>query len=213
VPTVVFDFDSTLIDCESLDEILSRVLAGRPEVTAQVRAITDRGMEGLVPFRESVESRLRLARPTLVQVRQFGEEAVAHITAGMAGLVARLRERGDEVWIVTGGLIEAVAPVAHALSIPASRVLATHARWSAAGELEGLARCTTKVEAAREVAGGWPRPRTGVGDGMTDHALLAAGLVDRFVAFTQHARRAAVVATGAPEARSVPELEYLLAGS
>ena len=46
---------------------------------------------------------------------------------------------------------------------------------------------------------------------MSDHALLAAGLVDHFVAYTEHVRRAAVVATGCPEARSVIELEYALA--
>jgi len=49
-----------------------------------------------------------------------------------------------------------------------------------------------------------------VGDGITDHAPYAAGLVDHFVAFTAVVRREAVVQTGAPEAATVPELEYLL---
>ena len=45
-----------------------------------------------------------------------------------------------------------------------------------------------------------------------DHALLENGMVDHFVAFVGHARRESVAATGAPEARTVDELEYLLAG-
>ena len=49
-----------------------------------------------------------------------------------------------------------------------------------------------------------------VGDGMSDHAVHAQGLVDHFIVFTAHVRREPVVATGAPEARDVAELEYLL---
>ena len=47
---------------------------------------------------------------------------------------------------------------------------------------------------------------------MSDYALKEAGIVDHFVAFTGIARRAPVVATGAPEAASVDELEYVLRG-
>ena len=46
--TVVFDFDSTLISCESLDELLSELLAGRPDDAARVRALTVEGMEGRI---------------------------------------------------------------------------------------------------------------------------------------------------------------------
>jgi hypothetical protein len=49
-----------------------------------------------------------------------------------------------------------------------------------------------------------------VGDGMSDHAVFARGLVDRFIAFTANVRRPAVVATGAPEARDAAALGYLL---
>jgi hypothetical protein len=63
-----------------------------------------------------------------------------------------------------------------------------------------------------EVARTWARPRVGVGDGATDLALWRAGAVDHFVAFTQHARRAALFVPGVREARNVGELRHILGG-
>ena len=207
MPTHCFDFDSTLIDRESLDEILARVLAGRSGDAAEVRRITAAGMEGEIDFRRSMERRLAIARPTRAQVEEYGREAVEYLTPGIARLVSGLE---GEVWIVSGGLREVLLPVAEKLGVPAERVVGTVAAWDPDGSLRGLVRCGPKEEALRGLAGAWPRPRIAVGDGMSDYALLLAGCVDHFVAFTGHARRAAVVATGAPEAGNVSELEYVL---
>jgi hypothetical protein len=46
---------------------------------------------------------------------------------------------------------------------------------------------------------------------MTDYEPFRAGLVDHFIAFTANVRRASVVATGAPEARSAEDLRRFLA--
>ena len=196
--TVVFDFDSTLIACESLDELLAELLSGRPEDADRVRAITVEGMEGRLTYCESLEQRLAIARPTTTQLTAFGERLPQHITPGMRELVAGL---GDRTWIVSGALEEVIWPSAAILGIPRERVLAS-----------SLGRgCQEKHELVAAVAPGWPAPRVAVGDGMSDYGLLEAGLVDHFIAFTQHVRRAPVVATGVPEARSVRELEYALA--
>ena len=57
----------------------------------------------------------------------------------------------------------------------------------------------------------WPRPAVGVGDGMTDHALWAEGLVDAFVPYVEHAQRAAVLALGLASASSMEDLARCLA--
>jgi phosphoserine phosphatase len=153
-----------------------------------------------------MERRLAIAEPPYVHVIRFGEEAVEYLTPGMAELIAGL---DAEVWIVSGGIEEALLPVASHLGVPTERVVATKVHWGSAGML-GLARCGPKEEAIADFCGAWSRPRIAVGDGMSDYALLEAGCVDHFIAFTQHARRDAVIATGAPEARDVSELQYLL---
>jgi phosphoserine phosphatase len=164
-------------------------------------------MEGRIPFRESLGKRLALVRPPLAAVRALGEEAVSWLTPGMEGLLGEVEAT---VWLLSGGIAEALLPVARRLGIPSERVLASRARWSPAGELSGV-EAMDKVEALRARAPAMERPRVLVGDGMTDYEPFRAGLVDHFVAFTGNVRRAAVVATGAPEAASVDELRYLLA--
>ena len=207
MPTVCFDFDSTLIDRESLDEILAIRLGADEEAAARVKEITDRGMEGEFSFRESMERRLAIAKPTRQDAEAFGEAAIGHLTPGMADLV---RDLDAEVWIVSGGIEEALLPAARMLGIPAERVLGTVVEWGPDGGFARLLRCGPKAEAVGEVCGNWSRPRIAVGDGMSDYALLEAGCVDRFIAFTQHVRRRKVAATGAPAAADVSELKYLL---
>jgi len=204
VSTVVFDFDSTLITRESLDDLIARV---RPEAADEVSAITRAGMDGRIPFVESVRRRLAVARPTRAQAEAYGEEAVGLITPGMDGL---LRDLDEAVWIVSGGLVEALLPVAAHLRVDATRVVGTRADWAPDGSLRGLLECGEKADLLRGRTGDWDRPRVMVGDGMSDYAVARDGLVDRFVAFTGNVRRAPVVATGAPEARTVAELRYLL---
>ena len=43
--------------------VLARVLGYAPDTHARIAEITRRGMEGEISFRESLEARLRLARP------------------------------------------------------------------------------------------------------------------------------------------------------
>jgi HAD superfamily phosphoserine phosphatase-like hydrolase len=214
VATVLFDFDSTLIDCESLEAILEPALRARPDLRAAIRAITDAGMEGRLPFAESLRRRLELAAPTLANVLAFAGTAHRRLTAGMEAVIAGLAARGADVWIVSGAVREALLPLGRRLGLPEGRILGARLRWNDDGSLLGVDEADgfgrSKVEGVRQLGPRWPAPRIGVGDGMSDYALLEAGLVDRFVAFTGVVRRAPVVATGAPEARNARELADLL---
>jgi HAD superfamily phosphoserine phosphatase-like hydrolase len=201
--TLILDFDSTLITRESLEELLARA---RPDRADEIRAITAAGMEGTIPFRESMEKRLSIARPSRTEVEALGREALGWLTPGMEGVPGAV---DADLWLVSGGLTEALLPVAARLGIPRERILATEARWSPEGELLGI-EALDKPEQIRRHVARMPRPRVLVGDGMTDYEPFREGLVDRFIAFTGNIRRASVIATGAPEATSVPDLLRLL---
>jgi len=191
-----------VITRESLEVLLARA---RPDRAEEIRAITDAGMEGRISFRESLEKRLALARPTRQEVEALGLEALRWITPGMEGGFG-----GMVVWLVSGGLEEALLPVAARLGIPRGRVLATRARWSPAGELMGL-DVRDKPEQILLHAAAMPPHRILVGDGMTDYEPFRRGLVDRFIAFTANVRRRSVIATGSPEAPSAAALRRMLA--
>lgn len=212
--TVVFDFDSTLIDCESLEEILAPKCAARPELDAQIRAITTQGMEGLLSFQDSLSRRLALASPTREEVCAFGERALVHLTPGIAALVAELRAQSVEIKIISGGLREAILPVALHLGLTAADVGAVSLSFAEDGRFLGIdphdRYSHSKQLGAAEASKTWSRPRIGVGDGMTDFHLFQHGLVDHFIAYTQWARRQAVVATGSAEASQVETLKTMI---
>lgn len=211
---VIFDFDSTLIREESLEVLLAPQLAGQDDKLAALQAITHQGMNGELDFATSLGRRLAIAAPDRATVARYGLAARDKLTPGMPDLITDLRQRGVKVRIVSGGLREAILPVAHHLGLPDDAVHAVQLRWHGDGSFAGVdhedAFSTGKVAGLRTRAPQWSPPRIVVGDGMTDAAIWQAGLADHFVAFTAHVRRHAVLATGAPEATNVTTLRNLL---
>jgi len=191
--TVIFDFDSTLIDCESLEEILKSKGVSKDKF----ESITKKGMEGKIPFVESLKMRLALAPLTLDDFKSFGIKAIDHMTQGIDKLIDDLQQKGVEVWIISGSFKEAILPLADKLKIPKNQILA----------LDFFGPYEDKQDQARGIK--WNRPVIIVGDGMTDYELVRANMADRFIVFTRHIKRDAVVEKG-EEAKTVEELRVLL---
>ena len=94
---VVFDMDSTLIQCEVIDELAK--LAG---VGEEVSAITERAMQGELDFQGSFRERLALLKGLpWSQVEAFAEKLP--LTEGAARLISTLRKLGYRTAICSGG--------------------------------------------------------------------------------------------------------------
>jgi phosphoserine phosphatase len=94
---IVFDMDSTLIQCEVMDE-----LAKAAGVGDQVAAITEAAMRGEIPFKESFASRLA----TLEGLDAAVLADIAHrlpVTEGAERLISTLKRLGYRVGILSGG--------------------------------------------------------------------------------------------------------------
>lgn len=94
---IVFDMDSTLIQCEVIDELARAAGAG-----AQVAAITEAAMRGEIPFNESFKRRLA----TLAGLDAGVLARIARdlpITEGAERLIANLKRLGYKVGILSGG--------------------------------------------------------------------------------------------------------------
>ena len=94
---IVFDMDSTLIQCEVIDE-----LARAAGVGDKVAAITEAAMRGEIPFNESFERRLA----TLEGLDESVLAGVARslpITEGAERLISNLKRLGYRVGILSGG--------------------------------------------------------------------------------------------------------------
>ncbi len=215
VPTLVFDFDSTLVAFETLEALADLSLEGAADagaVRAEVARLTDAAMAGEVDFGEALRRRLALLPATREHVAALAERAVDRLTPSVRRNLDALRRLDGQVVIVSGGFREVIAPVAEALGVPARQVLCNDLVYDVEGQVTGvddtnpLSRAGGKAEAIRAL--GLGRPVVMVGDGWTDAEVKQAGSADRFYAFTEIMRRARVVEAADAEAASLDEVLY-----
>ena len=211
--TVIFDFDSTLVTCESLEEI-----ARSKQVDAKkmqlIHEITNQAMAGEVNFLSSLKKRLNLLSLSREDFLNFGQRVHHYLTPGMAELIAALQTQGVAIWVVSGALREVILPLGKRLKIPEEQLLGIDLEWCPDGQIAGfneeLPINRSKWEGAQEFQTSWRYPRINIGDGMTDYALYEHGLVDHFIAFTQNVRRPALLEKRMAEANSVTKLSNQL---
>ena len=94
---IVFDMDSTLIQCEVIDE-----LARAHGVGEQVAAITEAAMRGEIPFNESFERRLATLKGLDETVLSEIARALP-VTEGAERLISNLKQLGYRIGILSGG--------------------------------------------------------------------------------------------------------------
>lgn len=206
---MVLDVDSTLCGVEGVDWLAQRRGAG---VAARTRALTERAMNGEIPLDAVYGERLSLIRPTRDDVAALAQVYRQTIADGAAAAIATLLAARIGVVLVSGGIRQAIAPLARELGVP---VEAVELRWDPAGEYQDFDRQSPlatqhgKGDVVRSLA--LPRPMLAVGDGSTDVAMKEAA--DRFVAFTGFTRRPAVVAQADEEVATFAQLAaYALRG-
>ena len=191
--SVIVDVDSTLCGIEGIDWLAER---RGSEVGRQVTELTDRAMRGEIPLDSVYGERLALVKPGRDEIDALADAYSDALAPSAAYAILRLRAADRRVVLVSGGLREAILPVANKLGIPARDVLAVRVQFGADGTYTGydvaspLATATGKRAVAESL--GLPRRILAMGDGATDLAMRPA--VDAFAAFTGFVRRDAVVA-------------------
>jgi phosphoserine phosphatase len=173
---IVFDMDSTLIQCEVIDE-----LAKAAGVGDQVAAITEAAMRGEIPFNESFERRL-------ATLKGLDESVLAEIartlpiTEGADRLISNLKRLGYKVGILSGGFDYFAGHLKERFGLDC---VSANQLDIAAGKLTGEVRGEIvngekKAELLRRMAselGIDMRQTIAVGDGANDLPMLAiAGL-------------------------------------
>jgi D-3-phosphoglycerate dehydrogenase len=200
-----FDFDSTLVSVESLDELialsLSETLGAKQAAAAleEIRAITDAGMNGTIDFRTSVATRLKKTRVSRKHLATLTRHLPKTITPGMAELIVNILKHGHPVFIISGALLECVHPVARQLNIPENRVFANQPIFDTHGNLtgiksgmlassEGKTHCLSELRRTGKITG----EIVMVGDGISDLHPYRAGVAKHFLGIGIHRKRAAV---------------------
>lgn len=199
---IFFDCDSTLTAIEGIDELAA--VMGAAE---QIAGLTNAAMNGLVPLESVYAERLRLLTPTRAHMRMIVEAYKRAIVPDAREVVAQLQREGRRVFIVSGGLADAVIGFGRWLGIPTDRIFAVGVTYN---QLSGrwwqyhrdnpdeqyliyddspLATSRGKIEVIGHARTAGRRAML-VGDGSSD--LAAAPAVELFVGFGGVVSRAAV---------------------
>lgn len=190
--SVIFDVDSTLSAVEGIDWLAAQ---RGPEIEAWSAGLTERAMEGEIPIEAVYGERMRIVKPTLLEIQQLGKVYIERMATHAAETIAELRANDVEVIMVSGGLREAILPLARELGVDEENVHAVSVFFDQDGAYAGFddASLLTRQSGKRTIVGQMDLkgPILAVGDGMTDCEIKP--VVQGFAAFVGFTRREAVI--------------------
>ncbi|MCE2470905.1 MAG: HAD-IB family phosphatase [Anaerolineae bacterium] len=193
---VFFDCDSTLSAIEGIDELArSKGKAGR------VGLLTNKAMDGDLDLADVYGKRLKAIKPTRAQLKAVEERYWETAVEDALEVIAALRFLEVQVFIISGGLIDAVKGFGRRLGVEPERIRAVELEYN---ELSGrwwdyhepgaqqaktyldystgpLTVSHGKSRIIGELAGDLPGRRLMIGDGASD--LAAQDAVDLFVGY------------------------------
>ena len=109
----VFDFDSTLMDGETIE-----FLAAEQGIQEQVKEITDRAMRGELDFFESLTTRVELLKGMNVsKVNEICQNLP--LMNGAKEIITELKKQGYKVICLSGGFKNATVPLCNKIGIDA----------------------------------------------------------------------------------------------
>lgn len=201
--TIFFDFDSTLVDIESFDELVALGMRDVPNKEAalqKIKEVTRKGMEGEMAFQDSLINRLNQADLHKKMFEEFSDTLKGHITDGLGSYIRALQDAGHKVCILSGGFLEYIIPVARDLDIPASQVFANHFMLDNQGNVVGFDVYNPLIQDnGKSLLINYLRSRfkidgnvVVIGDGLTDYATYADKQADLFIGCGIHVERPVV---------------------
>ena len=191
--SVVLDVDSTLSGIEGIDWL---AMQRGNEVAEWSAALTERAMRGEIPIEDVYGERMRTVRPSLGEIQRLGREYVDRIAPQARTTLSALKAANVRIAMVSGGLREAILPLAAVLGVGDSSVYAVSVFFDERGNYEGFDEASPLTRQAGKkttvLKMGLKGPILAVGDGMTDCEMKS--VVDSFAAFTGFTRREPVIA-------------------
>ncbi len=207
----ILDFDSTLVRVETL-ELMADQMPDAVKVRGRIKAMTDMAMASQFGYQESLKQRLQLLRLHRSMLPELGARLREEITPSFKRNRAFLAANAERIYVVTSGFRELVEPVIKSLGLKAEHLYANTLRFDAEGYIEG---CDWKNPLTQD--GGKPKLVASlklpgevavVGDGWSDYEIYAAGLAQRFYAFTENVRREEVLAKAPKVAPNFDEVLF-----
>ncbi|MFD2201290.1 phosphoglycerate dehydrogenase [Shivajiella indica] len=212
----IIDFDSTFTQVEALDVLGEITLKDDPKKEDKLQAIkdiTDMGMDGSLNFRESLERRLDILRPNKNQITELIHALKPKVSKSFRRNKEFLEEHADDIIIISNGFKDFIAPIVADYGIKTDNVFANDFIYDDSGKVidfnreNVLSRNGGKSETIKRL--NLQGDIYVIGDGYTDYEIKAAGLANKFYAFTENVKRAKVTSKADHIAPSLDEILYV----
>ncbi len=212
----VIDFDSTFTKVEAFDALVDISLKDHPDLEIrkqQIFDITNKGMDGSISFRESLEKRIMLLQPN----RRHLEKLVTVLRELVSESFKRNKDffqiYADNIYIISNGFHAFIDPIVTEYGVKPENIFANRFHFDEQGNVTGfdsenpLSANKGKVELLKRL--NLPGDVYVIGDGYNDYEIKHAGLANKFFAFTENVEREKVLNKADHIAPSLDEFLYL----
>lgn len=202
IATIIIDFDSTFVKVESLDLLAQVALEGDPkqrEIVSKISSLTDQGMNGEIPFSDSLSKRIALLRASKTDVAKLIELLKDEISYSIKRNYQFIKENAADIYIVSSGFKDFIDPVVADYGIPSDQVFANTFTFDENEVIDGvdtsnpLASDGGKITVVEQIENKQSDVFV-IGDGFTDYEIKKAGLATKFFAFIENVSRDKVLA-------------------
>jgi D-3-phosphoglycerate dehydrogenase / 2-oxoglutarate reductase len=212
----VIDFDSTFTQVEALDVLGEISLESHNQKEMRLKELeelTNSGMAGDLSFRESLEKRLALLNARDHHLPQLVDRLKSKISTSFTRNKEFFNEYHENIYIVSNGFKEFIVPIVAELGVKEEHVYANTFKFDNEGRIVGfdeenvLSSNNGKVEMLKRLD--LQGDVYVIGDGYTDYEIKAAGLANKFYAFTENVERGKVLEKADHITPSLDEFLYL----
>lgn len=212
----VIDFDSTFTQVEALDLLGEISLENHEEKEERLEwltKLTNSGMAGDLSFRESLIQRLELLNAKEGHLPQLVNRLKSKVSTSFIRNREFFEENHENIYIISNGFKEFIVPIVEEFGIKPENVFANTFKYDENGKIIGfdqdnvLSSNNGKVEMLKNLD--LQGDVYVIGDGYTDYEIKAAGLANKFYAFTENVERDNVLQKADHITPSLDEFLYL----
>ncbi|MBT8295266.1 MAG: phosphoglycerate dehydrogenase [Gramella sp.] len=212
----VIDFDSTFTQVEALDVLGEISLANNPgkeKKLQELKELTDQAMAGKLAFRESLENRLKILEAHKNSIPELIERLREKVSVSFVRNEAFFTEYQDRIYIISNGFKEFIIPIVREYGVKEENVYANNFDFDDQGNITGfdkenvLSSSNGKVELLKKMD--LKGDVYVIGDGYNDYEIKAAGLANKFYAFTENIERDNILEKADHITPSLDEFLYL----
>lgn len=192
----VFDFDSTFVQVEALEELAEISLKGsknREKAIQEIREITDLGIEGKISFTDGLRKRLAIIEANTEHLEKLVRRLRKKVSRSISRNQTFFTANRDKIYVISAGFKEFIVPIVADFGIPADRVYGNTFTIDKKGQITGFDKANVLSQSGGKVkqleALGLKGEIFVVGDGYTDYQMKLGGEKVKFFAFTENIDR------------------------